>query len=113
MQRDDAHLLDILQSARLARQYVEGLDRESFMREPQVQDAVIRRLEIIGEAARRVSDETRMNLPGLPWREMIGMRNRLIHQYDFVSLAIVWEVTQDDLPPLIVALTAVLPPDKP
>ena len=69
----------------------------------------MRRLEVLGEAARRVSAATRADLPGLPWRQMIGMRNRMIHEYDRVDLAVVWETVVRDLPPLITALEGVVP----
>ena len=104
MQRDIASLYDIQESARLALAYLEGIDLESFVHDNQVQDAVIRRLEIIGEAARRVSEETRAAYPALPWRQMIGMRNQMIHMYDGVDIDAVWRTVQDDLPPLLAAL---------
>jgi uncharacterized protein with HEPN domain len=72
-----------------------------FLREVQIQDAVIRRIEIIGEAARRVSDETKATYPDIPWKEMAGMRNLMIHDYDNVDLSIVWQTVQKDLPFLI------------
>jgi len=71
-------------------------------------NAVIRRLEIIGEAARRISDETKSAYQNLPWYEMVGMRNAMIHDYDDVDMVIVWETIQNDLPPLISALESIL-----
>lgn len=76
------------------------------------QDAVIRRLEIIGEAARRLSDEKRAALPELAWEAMVSMRNILIHEYDDVDMKIVWEAVQADLPPLIAVLEKIVPPAK-
>jgi uncharacterized protein with HEPN domain len=107
--RDAAALLDILLSARLAREYVAGTTWEAFVADRQRQDAVVRRLEVVGEAARRVSAAGRATLPGLPWHPMVGMRNRMIHEYDRVDLAVVWETLQRDLPPLIVALEGIVP----
>lgn len=78
------------------------------MKDSQCQDAVIRRLEIIGEAARRISPETRARLPQLPWEAMIGMRNILIHEYDDVDLMIVWDTVQKDLPRLVANLENVI-----
>jgi uncharacterized protein with HEPN domain len=89
MQRDAAYLRDILESARLAIAYAEGSDLEAFSRDTQLQDAVIRRMEVVGEAARRVSEETRDAHPALPWRQMIGMRNQMIHMYDGVDIEVV------------------------
>ena len=68
MQRDASYLRDIVEAAGLAISYVEGKDRSTFLEDVQLQDAVIRRLEIIGEAARRVSEEPRVFLPDIPWR---------------------------------------------
>ena len=81
MSRDDEYLLDILDAARLARQYIQGKTKLEFLADTQCQDAVIRRLEIIGEAARRLSDEKRAALPEVAWDAMTGMRNILVHEY--------------------------------
>jgi uncharacterized protein with HEPN domain len=93
----------------LASAYVAGTTWEALVADRQRQDAVVRRLEVLGEAARRVSAVTRATLPGLPWRQMVGMRNRTIHEYDRVDLAVVWETVSRDLPPLITALEGVVP----
>ncbi|MBI5141724.1 MAG: DUF86 domain-containing protein [Nitrospirae bacterium] len=104
MQRDLAYIRDILEAAKLAVSYVTGVERQAFGQNTQLQDAVIRRLEIMGEAARRVSEETRTAHPGIPWRLMIGMRNQVIHMYDGVDMYVVWHTVKDDLPELINAL---------
>jgi len=111
MSRDNEYLADVLDAARLARSYVHGISLEEFLKDVQCQDAVIRRLEIIGEAARRLSDSTRESLPDLTWNAMISMRNILIHKYGDVDLNVVWDTVQMDLPPLIAALEKILPPD--
>ncbi len=112
MNRDRVYLLDIMEAAKLAVSYVEGLSKERFLRDPQRQDSVIRRLEIIGEAARRISPEMKDSLPPIPWSEMIGMRNLMIHDYDDVDLHIVWETVHRDLPRLIHLLEPLLPPEE-
>ncbi len=71
----------------------------------------MRPLEIIGEAARRVSRDTQDAHPEIPWDQMIGMRNRLIHEYFRVNLVTVWETVQDDLPPLINLIEPLVPPE--
>ena len=78
------------------------------MRDIQCQDAVIRRLEIIGEAARRISDETRADYPNIPWREIIGMRNIVIHEYDDIDLDTVFKTAKKDLPSLIVSIEQIM-----
>ena len=75
------------------------------------QNAVIRPLEIIGEAARRISQDTRDAHPEIPWEQMIGMRNRLIHEYFRVNLTTVWETVQNDLPSLIALIGPLVPPE--
>ncbi|MBI3176487.1 MAG: DUF86 domain-containing protein [Chloroflexi bacterium] len=112
MSRDAAYLLDILEAARLACQYAAGKDVSAFVADTQCQDAVIRRLEIMGEAARRLSAEKRAELANLPWDMMTDMRNLLIHEYDGVDLTIVWDTVQFDLPPLIAQLEAILADDS-
>ncbi len=112
MLRDNEYLLDILEAAKLALSYVSGKTREEFLKDTQCQDAVIRRLEIIGEASRRLSDQTRAAFPHLPWQAMAGMRNILIHEYDGVDLITVWDTVHIDLPAIISTLQSVIPPEK-
>jgi len=113
MPRDHTYLLDILEAARLALGYVRCVSQDAFLRDVQLQDSVIRRLEIIGEAARRISEATRETIPGIPWSEMIGMRNLTIHQYDNVDLEIVWDTVQHNLPKLIAQIQPLIPPEEP
>lgn len=106
--RDLASLADVLTSARLALRYVSPTGKSQFASDQQLQDAVIRRLELIGEAARRISPAGQKRWPHLPWREMIGMRNVVIHNYDEIDLSIVWETVDRDLPVLIQSLEDIL-----
>lgn len=108
MQRDRVYLLDILEAAKLAVSYIEHKSKDAFLNDIQCQDAVIRRLEIIGEAARRISDDTQAAFPILPWREMIGMRNIMIHEYDDIDLDTVFKTVEKDLPALIKSLEGIL-----
>jgi uncharacterized protein with HEPN domain len=109
MSRDTAYLLDILDSGRLAISHLGDSTREHFFGDVQKQDAVIRRLSIIGEAARRISQKTRDEISDLPWTEMIGMRNLMIHEYDDVDMGIVWDTVVNDLPPIVAALQRLFP----
>lgn len=109
MDRDRAYLFDIAEAARLALSYVDSLTLENFLHDTQRQDAVIRRIEIIGEAARRVSPQTRERHPEIPWATMIGMRNLMIHDYDDVDMDIVWDTVHRDLPELLGLLEPLLP----
>ena len=98
-----------MEAARLALSYVSGKTKDKFLKDTQCQDAVIRRLEIIGEEARRISDETRAAYAKLPWKAMVGMRNVMIHEYDDVDLVIVWDTVQNDLSSLVAALEEIVP----
>ena len=91
-------LQDILNAARLIASYVEGVTEPEFRANTQKQDAIMRRPEIIGEAAVHLSDETRQAMPELPFRKMRGMRNIVAHDYANVDLKIVWEVATIHVP---------------
>jgi len=104
MQRDESYLLDILESARLVLQYVSDNTLDEFLDDVKSQDAVVRRFILIGEAARRISPETRDRYPQVPWRDMIDMRNLVIHEYEDVDFLIVWDTAHQDLPQLIRSL---------
>ena len=107
--RDEQSLIDILTSAKLALSYVANKTLDDFIEDNQCHDAVIRRIEIIGEAAYRVSPATKIALPQFDWHRMMGMRNVMIHQYDNVDLETVWQVLQHHLPPLVTQLEQILP----
>ncbi|MGQ9850170.1 MAG: HepT-like ribonuclease domain-containing protein [Aggregatilineaceae bacterium] len=112
MLRDLTYVLDMLIAARYIQAYMAGIDRAAFEQDAMRQDAVIRRIEIIGEAAKRISAEFQAAHREIPWQQVAGMRNRLIHGYDEVSLAIVWNVVQHDIPALIAQLEPLVPPDE-
>lgn len=102
MSRTDVERLrDILEAAEKAINFCADHDRESFDRDARAQFAVVRCLEIVGEAAWRITDATKTSLPDVPWRRIANMRHRLIHDYFQVNLEIVWRTVRDDLPPLI------------
>lgn len=111
MSRDDTYLVDILESAKIALDYVLGKSWDEFYKDIQCQDAVVRRIEIIGEAARRVSQESRDRYPQIPWREMTSMRNLVIHEYDVVDINQVWDTVRNKLPSLIEEIAKIVPPE--
>lgn len=112
MPRDHAYLLDILNSARTILEYTKGKEKDEFSKDSLLQDAVIRRLEIIGEASSRISAETQAQYPHLPWLAMKGTRNRVIHEYDSVEIEIIWDIVEMDLPSLIAELEKILPSNR-
>jgi uncharacterized protein with HEPN domain len=109
MRRDQAYLLDIVIAARQALRFLEGMTWEAFEQSELHQSAVMRPLEIIGEAARRISQQTREAHPEIPWAQMIGLRNRLIHEYFRIDLKTVWETVQNDLPCMIALIEPLVP----
>jgi uncharacterized protein with HEPN domain len=110
MQRDDtAYLLDILIAAGKAIGYLDGLSWYDFETSELHQDAAMRALEIIGEAANRVSDSTKEEHSEIPWSQVIGMRNRLVHEYFRINLAAVWDTIQRDLPELVIKIQPLVP----
>jgi uncharacterized protein with HEPN domain len=98
----------MLDMARKATDFVAGKTRTDLDTDEKLALALVRALEIIGEAANHVSPQVRSELPGIPWRQVIGMRNRIIHAYYDVNLDIVWETIRDDLPTVIAAVEAAL-----
>jgi|SRR3972149_8062897 len=112
MSRDDTYLVDMLESSKIALDYVLGKSWDDFYENIQCQDAVVRRIEIIGEAARRLSQKTRDKHPQIPWREITSMRNLVIHEYDVVDIGQVWDTVQNKIPPLIEELKKIVPPPE-
>ena len=110
MRRETDSVADIVIAARSAVRYIGNLTQQEFEDDGLCNSAVMYQMGIIGEAATRLSDEFRAGHPALPWRKMVGMRNLLIHAYHRVDLAEIWRVTTQELPDLIVALEALLPP---
>ena len=95
--RDNAYLRDIAESIVLIREYCQS-GESTFLGSQALQDAVIRRLEIIGEASKRLSKEVREHNPGIPWKQICGLRDVLIHDYGMVNVRAVWNVVETDLP---------------
>ena len=103
-EKENALLRDILDSALTIRRYLDQVSREAFMANSEKQDAVLRRFEIIGEAASRLAPETQSMFPNLPFRSMRGMRNIIAHDYGDVDIEQVWKTATTDLDELIQTL---------
>lgn len=95
--RDDIYLLQMLDRIGRLRSHLRGIDKATFLKSALHQAAVVRELEVIGEAARQISEATRFLAPELPWSQMIGMRNRLIHGYFDVDYGVVWNVATREI----------------
>ncbi|MGC8857459.1 MAG: DUF86 domain-containing protein [Anaerolineae bacterium] len=113
MWRDSAYLLDMLIAAREALEFSQGLTWDEFQRSSLHQYAIAKALENIGEAARKVSDETKGAHPEIPWQQVIALRHRIAHDYFHLDLIRVWEIVQQDLPALIAMLESIVPPEEP
>lgn len=99
MKEEDRIFIEhILESIALIESYVEQFTKEKFLLSREKQDAVIRRLEIIGEAVKNISSDLKQKCPNIPWREIAGMRDMLIHKYFGVDLKLTWKTVQKDLP---------------
>jgi uncharacterized protein with HEPN domain len=80
--------------------YIDAMNKDAFVKDARTVDAVVRNLEIIGEAASRIPEVFKFSHPEISWRRVVGLRNRVIHEYFGVDLEIVWSVVSNDLPPL-------------
>jgi len=100
MKKDKAYLRHILDAISDIEKFVENVTQNEFFKNKEKQYAVLRALEIIGEATKNLSRELRAKYPEIPWRDVTGMRNKLIHAYFGVKLELVWETVKDRLPEL-------------
>ena len=113
MPREDAsYLLDMLLAARDAVGFATGLTFAQFEQSRLHQNAILKAIEIVGEAAARISIETKLAHSDIPWPAIVGMRNRLVHAYFEVNLKRVWDTVQDDLPGLITLIEPIVPPEE-
>lgn len=111
MWRDAAWLLDMLNASRRVQRYVHGLTEADFLQRELEQDAVVRQLTIIGEAAKRISTDFRAAHPDVPWKRVAGFRDVVVHDYLRVDLKEVWRITQEDVPALVALLEPLVPPE--
>jgi uncharacterized protein with HEPN domain len=102
------YLDDILEAIYQIRNYMADQDEEAFTTDRKTQDAVIRNLEIIGEATRNLPKEIKEGAPEIDWRKIAGLRNILIHEYFGISLPILWDIVQNKLSPLETACNKLL-----
>jgi uncharacterized protein with HEPN domain len=97
-------LEDIIESIEKIERYTEALSLDQFYNDEKTVDAVVRNFEIIGEAAKQVSKTEKLKFIQIPWRKMVGLRNRIVHEYFGIDLNIVWQIKVDFLPKLLVEL---------
>jgi len=109
---DRNRLLHMVEAARQGVVFVEGRERAELDTDTQLRFALLRALEIVGEAASRITPETRTAYPEIPWQRIVGARNRLVHAYFDVDLDIVWATATKALPPLVEMLERMLGGDS-
>ena len=102
--RSDVLFLHIFQAHATIVEYVQGMRKADFLKDQKTQDAVIRQLEIIGEAVKHLPETTKKEASHIAWRQIAGMRDVLIHEYFGVDLEIIWKVVKQDLPKFIRAV---------
>jgi len=108
--RDPAYLWDMLEAAHQVREFTEGTTMEGFLGDRKLQLAVERCVEIIGEAARRISETLKAAIPHVPWRDIVAQRNVLAHDYGEIRQDRMWAVATEGIPALIPLLESLLPP---
>lgn len=102
------YLRDIFAAMVAIQEFIEGMDFETFAADDRTASAVVRKLEIIGEATKNVPEEIRREYPQVPWRQMAGMRDRLIHSYFEVDYLLVWETVKSQIPLLQPVIAQIL-----
>jgi uncharacterized protein with HEPN domain len=109
---DEAGVLDMLQAARRIAEYTSSIDEATFFSDWRAQSIVLHQTMILGEAAKRISEDFRAEHPDIPWRRIAGMRDVLIHGYDEVRLPDVWSAATNDVPALVPALERTAPQEE-
>ncbi|MCC3415139.1 MAG: DUF86 domain-containing protein [Microcoleus sp. PH2017_29_MFU_D_A] len=109
MPRDNESLIDIERAARRILRYTDKISRAELEMNDEKLSAILYQIAIIGEATKRLSQDFRQQHPEIPWREIAGMRDMLIHKYDQVDFDVIWDVVQSKLPELVTKLEPILP----
>lgn len=109
MPRDNESLIDIERAVRRILRYIDNVSRDELEMNDEKVSAILYQIAVIGEATKRLSPEFRQQHPEIPWRDIAGMRDVLIHKYDQVDFDVIWDVVQNKLPELLTLLEPILP----
>jgi uncharacterized protein with HEPN domain len=108
MRRDDALILDMLTASQKIIEFINGMDFDQFERSELVQSAVVQKIQILGEATRHITDGLKAQYPEIEWSKIIGMRNKIAHEYFNILPHVVWETIQNKVKSLIPQLEKIL-----
>jgi uncharacterized protein with HEPN domain len=106
--RDPDYVSDILEAMQRIIAYMDGLSYEQFMEDRRTQDAVVRNIEVIGEAVKRLSAPLKKQHPAMPWKDMASMRDKVIHHYFGINYDVVWTVASKEIPKLLPRIGSLL-----
>ncbi len=112
MSRDLDSLRDMALAARRVLKYIQNVSQPDFEQDLEKQDSIIYRILILGEASKRISVEFQKNHPDISWRQIAGIRNVLVHEYDQIDLEVLWDVTQNSIPDLLEKIDIFLEQDE-
>ncbi|MCB9460330.1 MAG: DUF86 domain-containing protein [Anaerolineaceae bacterium] len=112
MRRDETLLLDMLIAARKIVRFTDGLTQASLATNEMAASAIMREFQVVGQAARMISDEGKASYSQIPWKVISGMRNHLVHEYFNIDFDILWQTIQDDIPTLIGQLETLVTPNQ-
>ncbi len=112
MRNQNIYLKDIIESINKIIEFVESMTFEEFQEDDKTSSAVIRKFEILGEATKNITDDTRTKYPKIPWKEMAGMRDRLIHSYFGIDYKLVWTTIKNSIPNLKTMIEEILEESK-
>lgn len=113
MERDLAFILDALIFAKRILDFTSGMDEQDFKNDLKTQAAVLYQISVLGESIRRISPHFQEQHPEIPYSKIIGMRNKLVHDYEGINIQVVWSVIQTNIPELIAILEKIVPLEKP
>jgi len=109
---DIAFIQDIKEAIKRINAYISGMDYKEFLKDKKTQDAVVRNLEIIGEATKNISEELKQKHFEMPWKDFARVRDRLIHFYHGVNYDVVWDIATSELPPVLKQIKKIIETEK-